>query len=72
MDHHLILDLLPPLTHAYFSGALPASLSYSQAAILAVVGLQQHDIGKVGGWVGGAESWLAGSDVVPPRTLMQY
>ncbi len=53
VDHHLVLDLLPPLSHAYFRGCLPAPLSYSQAAILACVGLQQHEIGKVGvvGWV---------------------
>jgi tRNA(Met) C34 N-acetyltransferase TmcA len=48
VDHHLILDLVPPLAHAYFAGALPAPLSYSQAAILATLGLQQHEIGKVG------------------------
>ncbi len=47
VDHHLVLDLVPPLAHAYFAGRLPAPLSYSQAAILACVGLQQHDIGKV-------------------------
>jgi hypothetical protein len=47
VDHHLVLDLISPLSHAYFGGLLPAPLSYSQAAILACVGLQQHDIGKV-------------------------
>lgn len=47
VDHHLVLDLVPPLAHAYFSARLPAPLSYSQAAILACVGLQQHEIGKV-------------------------
>ncbi|KAL4434095.1 hypothetical protein ABPG75_000536 [Micractinium tetrahymenae] len=47
VDHHLILDLVPPLAHAYFSARLPAPLSYSQAAILACVGLQQHEIGKL-------------------------
>ena len=49
VDHHLILDLVPPLAANYFAGRLPAPLSYSQAAILAAVGLQQHEIGKVGG-----------------------
>ena len=47
MDHHLILDLITPLAHAYFCGRLPAALSYSQAAILTCVGLQQHEIGRV-------------------------
>jgi N-acetyltransferase 10 len=47
VDHHLVLDLVPPLAASYFGGRLPAPLSFSQAAILAVLGLQQHDIGKV-------------------------
>ncbi|PRW57974.1 N-acetyltransferase 10 [Chlorella sorokiniana] len=47
VDHHLILDLMPPLAANYFAGRLPAPLSYSQAAILAAVGLQQHEIGKL-------------------------
>lgn len=47
VDHHLVLDLVPPLARAYFAGRLPAPLSYSQAAILACIGLQQHEIGKV-------------------------
>ena len=49
VDHHLILDLITPLAHAYFCGRLPAPLSYSQAAILTCVGLQQHEIGRVSG-----------------------
>jgi N-acetyltransferase 10 len=40
VDHHLILDLLPSLARAYFSGHIPATLSYSQAAILLTLGLQ--------------------------------
>jgi hypothetical protein len=39
--------LITPLAHAYFCGRLPAALSYSQAAILTCVGLQQHEIGRV-------------------------
>lgn len=61
VDHHLVLDLVPPLAHAYFGGRLPAPLSYAQAAILACVGLQQHEIGKVRGWAGraGRAVWRA-------------
>ena len=47
VDHHLILDLLPPLSRAYFAGALPATLSYSQAAILLCLGLQQREVADV-------------------------
>lgn len=44
MDHHLTLDLLPSLARAYFAQRLPTTLSYGQAAILAVLGLQQRDV----------------------------
>ncbi|KAK9836541.1 hypothetical protein WJX74_002758 [Apatococcus lobatus] len=47
VDHHLILDLLPPLAQAYFLGHLPASLTPLQAAILCSLGLQQNDIPEV-------------------------
>lgn len=47
VDHHLILDLLPPLCRAFFSRLLPASLSHGQAAILLGLGLQMHDIAQV-------------------------
>ncbi|GAB4815551.1 hypothetical protein N2152v2_002597 [Parachlorella kessleri] len=47
VDHHLIQDLVPPLARAYLAGRIPAPLSYTQAAILVCVGLQQHDIAKV-------------------------
>jgi len=46
-DYHLTLDLVPPLAYLYFEERLPASLSYSQAAILLAMGLQNHDIGYV-------------------------
>lgn len=47
VDHHLIADLLPPLARAYFAGKIPATLSYSQAAILLCLGLQQRDVTAV-------------------------
>ena len=40
VDYHLILDLMPSLARAYFSRHIPATLSYSQAAILLTLGLQ--------------------------------
>lgn len=46
-DYHLILDLVPCLAHLYFEEKIPASLSYSQAAILLCMGLQNHDIDYV-------------------------
>lgn len=47
VDHHIILDLLPSLAQAYFSGHIPANLSYLQAAILLSLGLQQNDISSL-------------------------
>ena len=44
VDHHLILDLLPPLARAFFSQKLPASLSHAQAAILLSLGLQMKEV----------------------------
>ena len=41
------LDLVPSLAYLYFEERLPASLSYSQAAILLAMGLQNHDISHV-------------------------
>ncbi|KAH9311211.1 hypothetical protein KI387_026246, partial [Taxus chinensis] len=46
-DYHLILDLVPSLAHLYFDEMVPTSLSYSQAAILLCMGLQNHDIDHV-------------------------
>ena len=48
----MILDLVPPLAHAYFAGRLPASLSYGQAAILLGLGLQQADVAAVADSIG--------------------
>jgi N-acetyltransferase 10 len=47
VDHHLVRDLVPPLARAYFAGHLPVSLSYAQAAILVVLGLQQREMSDV-------------------------
>ncbi len=47
VDHHLTLDLLPSLARAYFARRLPTTLSHGQAAILAVLGLQQRDVSTV-------------------------
>jgi N-acetyltransferase 10 len=47
VDHHLVRDLVPPLARAYFAGRLPVSLSYAQAAILVVLGLQQRELSDV-------------------------
>ena len=44
VDHHLVRDLVPPLARAYFGRRLPATLSFVQAAILLVLGLQQRDV----------------------------
>ena len=47
VDHHLILDLIPALSKSYFAGNIPVTLSYSQAAILLCLGLQQRDVSAV-------------------------
>ncbi|GFR40676.1 hypothetical protein Agub_g1265, partial [Astrephomene gubernaculifera] len=47
VDYHLILDLLPPLAQAYLRGRLPVSLSYGQAAILLVLGLQRRELSEL-------------------------
>ena len=47
VDFHLILDLLPALTACYFAGRLPATLSYGQAAIMLMMGLQLRELGEV-------------------------
>jgi len=47
VDHHLVLDLVPSLAHAFFAERLPANLSYIQAAILLMLGLQQRGIDSI-------------------------
>jgi len=44
VDHHLIGDLVPPLARAYFAKRIPVTLSYTQAAILLILGLQLKTI----------------------------
>ena len=44
VDHHVITDLVPPITRAYFAKRIPATLSYAQAAILLGMGLQQSTL----------------------------
>ena len=58
-DPHLIRDLIPPLARAFFGGRLPASLSHAQAAILAVIGLQQRDPDDAGSALGLPASQIA-------------
>ncbi|KAK9918544.1 hypothetical protein WJX75_004887 [Coccomyxa subellipsoidea] len=47
VDHHLTLDMLPSLARAYFARRLRTTLSHGQAAILAVLGLQQRDVSTI-------------------------
>lgn len=47
VDYHMVMDLLPPLVHAYLAGKVPCSLSYGQAAIFLCLALQQKDLDKV-------------------------
>jgi len=44
VDHHLIGDLVPPLARAYFAKRIPVTLSYTQAAIMLILGLQLRSI----------------------------
>merc|ERR1712205_196513 len=44
IDYHLILDLLPPLALAYFTGRLQVNLSFVQATILLCLGLQFRSV----------------------------
>ncbi|PNW85567.1 hypothetical protein CHLRE_03g192850v5 [Chlamydomonas reinhardtii] len=44
VDYHLVLDLVPPLAAAYLRGRVPVSLSYGQAAIMLVLGLQLREV----------------------------
>jgi N-acetyltransferase 10 len=44
VDHHLIGDLVPPLARAYFATRIPVTLSYTQAAIMLILGLQLRSI----------------------------
>ncbi|TKY60362.1 N-acetyltransferase protein [Spatholobus suberectus] len=46
-DFHLILDLVPTLTHLYFQEKLPVTLSYAQASVLLCIGLQNQNISYI-------------------------
>ncbi|TKY57778.1 N-acetyltransferase protein [Spatholobus suberectus] len=48
-DFHLILDLVPILTHLYFQEKLPVKLSYVQASVLLCIGLQNQNISYIQG-----------------------
>lgn len=48
VDYHMILDLIPVLSHMYFCKRLEISLSYAQAAILLGLGLQHKTVSDVG------------------------
>ncbi|KAK5941502.1 N-acetyltransferase 10 [Knufia obscura] len=48
LDYHVILDLLPSISHLFFTGRLPqVSLSGVQQAILLAIGLQRKDLSNV-------------------------
>ena len=44
VDHHLIGDLVPPIARAYFAHRIPVTISYTQAVILLILGLQLKTI----------------------------
>lgn len=50
LDHHVIMDLLPPIAQLYFAGPLrdKVSLSGVQRALLLGVGCQRRDVDDVG------------------------
>ncbi|OIW18193.1 hypothetical protein TanjilG_31313 [Lupinus angustifolius] len=50
-DFHLILDLVPILTHLYFQEKLPVTLSYVQASVLLCIGLQNQNISYIEGQI---------------------
>ncbi|QDZ23803.1 RNA cytidine acetyltransferase [Chloropicon primus] len=51
-DYHLVKDLVPSITAAYFSKQVPVQLSSGQAAILLGTGLQQKSDGSLGDLLG--------------------
>ncbi|XP_009339476.2 LOW QUALITY PROTEIN: RNA cytidine acetyltransferase 1 [Pyrus x bretschneideri] len=48
-DFHMILDLVPTLSHLYFLEKLPVTLTGAQASILLCIGLQNQDISYIEG-----------------------
>lgn len=67
VDYHLILDLIPALSRTYFFRKMPATLSYSQAAILMCLGLQQRELDTVTAALG-----LPSNQVTPPTRLLVH
>ncbi|KAJ1412894.1 tRN [Sesbania bispinosa] len=48
-DFHLILDLVPIISHLYFQEKLPVTLSPAQASVLLCIGLQNQNISYIEG-----------------------
>ncbi|KAI4383508.1 hypothetical protein MLD38_009339 [Melastoma candidum] len=48
-DYHMILDIVPILSHTYFQERIPVSLSYAQASVLLCIGLQNRDVTHIEG-----------------------
>ncbi|CAK8534585.1 unnamed protein product [Lathyrus sativus] len=48
-DFHLILDLVPTLSHLYFQEKIPVTLSHAQACVLLCTGLQNQNISHIEG-----------------------
>ncbi|MED6133605.1 hypothetical protein PIB30_029658 [Stylosanthes scabra] len=46
-DFHLILDIVPTITHLFFQEKLPVTLSYAQASVLLCIGLQNQNISYI-------------------------
>ncbi|PNY15591.1 UPF0202 plant-like protein [Trifolium pratense] len=49
VDFHLILDLVPALSHLYFQEKIPVTLSHAQACVLLCTGLQNQNISHIEG-----------------------
>eukprot|EP00299_Pterocystis_sp_00344_P008290 c3081_g1_i1.p1 GENE.c3081_g1_i1~~c3081_g1_i1.p1 ORF type:complete len:1038 (+),score=231.72 c3081_g1_i1:245-3115(+) len=47
VDHHLITDTVPVVAQWFFGQRIPVSISFTQAAILAGMGLQHHTVDEV-------------------------
>ncbi|KMT08634.1 hypothetical protein BVRB_6g139110 [Beta vulgaris subsp. vulgaris] len=48
-DFHLILDLVPVISHLYFQERVPVTMSYAQASVLLCIGLQNQNISYIEG-----------------------
>ena len=47
VDYHIIIDLVPTLARLYFMDRIPISMSFTQAATLAAMGLQHKSLDKL-------------------------